>query len=238
MSESKPKDSSPHPLFQPHNELHISKALVDGLKFSVSPTSGALGRLNLSSSYFKLLYNQNLAQELIGLHLKQTQPLGESAGLTMSFRLRIQSNLGMDFFFLPAQIKSTGGLCLWFLCWNSMGGVPSWCFMGLRPWLFSFLCAVSLFSTQNLPWSSRPSEQNPDTWGPYALASERLCGRIPLPVVLTKLFPMSCSICHFLCWLFFVEDDSSAPNILPHLSSTPLLLKVPQEALPASPSLR
>lgn len=48
-------------LFQTYNELGISKALVDGLNFSVSLTFGALGRLNLSSSYLKLLYNQNLA---------------------------------------------------------------------------------------------------------------------------------------------------------------------------------
>ena len=144
MSESKPKDSSPHPLFQPHNELHISKALVDGLKFSVSPTSGALGRLNLSPSYFKLLYNQNLAQELIGLHLKQTQPLGESAGLTMSFRLRIQSNLGMDFFF-----ASPDKVHWWALSVVSVLKLHGRCsivmFQGSKPLAFQFpMCSESL----------------------------------------------------------------------------------------------
>ena len=68
-------------LFLTQNELGISKALVDGLNFSVSLTFGALGRLNTSSSYLKLLYNQNLAWELIGWHFKQAKPLSESAGL-------------------------------------------------------------------------------------------------------------------------------------------------------------
>lgn len=62
-------------LFQTQNQLGISKALVDGLNFSVSLTFGALGRLNTSSSYLKLLYNQNFwLESLLDYILNKQNP--------------------------------------------------------------------------------------------------------------------------------------------------------------------
>lgn len=135
-------------LFQTYNEPGISKALVDGLNFSVSLTFGALGRLNLSSSYLKLLYNQNLAWELIGLHLKQAKPLSESAGLTVSFRLQIRSDLVRDFFFASPDKVHWWALSVVFML-KLHGQCPIVMFHGSTPLALQFpMCSESLLPSK------------------------------------------------------------------------------------------
>lgn len=137
-------------------------------------TFGALGRLNMSSSYLKLLYNQNLAWELIGLHFKQAKSLSESAGLWV-FRQQIQIVFRWWIFCQPRWGPLVGFVVFML---KLHGQCPIRMIHGSTPLALQFpMCSSPLPSK---PLSDPHVLRNKiQTLMAPGLASEKLCGYIP-----------------------------------------------------------
>lgn len=144
--------------------------------------------------------------------------------------------------FLPAQMKSTSGLCS---------------FYAETPWAVShqdvsWVYAVG-FAVSYVQWVTPPLKTFHDPhvlrnkiqmlMAPMVWLQRSSVDVSPLPVVLTKLFPMSHSTCHFLCWLFFCwrwllcSEYSSPPLVNPFApedspGSPPYVTELTLETLP------
>lgn len=139
--------------------------------------------------------------------------------LACEFRQQIQIDFG-DGFFCQPRWGPTSGLCS-FYAEAPLGQCPIRMIHGSTPLALQFpMCSESLLPSK--PFVILTSLNKIQTlMAPMVWLQRETLWTSPLPVVLTKLFPMSHSTCPSFADSFFVEDDSSALNIPPHLSSTP-----------------